>query len=87
VPEPVSYGKNTWNRLKNTTADDLIRALLKDGWVFEPTKSAVRVYRKAPDKRITVHYHARKTYGPSLLKGLLDDIGWSEEDLKRLKLI
>lgn len=83
----MSYSKHTWNQLKNTTADDLVRALVKDGWVREPTKSAVHVYRKGPDQRITIHYHARKTYGPGLLKGLLDDIGWTEADMKRLKLI
>ena len=29
----------------------------------------------------------KKTYGAGLLQGLIDDIGWSQKDLKRLKLI
>lgn len=40
----------------------------------------------APNQRITIHYHPKKTYGQHLLKSLLEDIGWSEADMKRLKL-
>ena len=29
----------------------------------------------------------QKTYGPGLMKALLADIGWAEEDLRRLKVI
>jgi hypothetical protein len=35
----------------------------------------------------SVHYHPKETYGPKLLKGLLEEIGWTEDELKRLKLI
>jgi predicted RNase H-like HicB family nuclease len=40
-----------------------------------------------PNSRVTIHYHPKKTYGAKLLKGLLEDIGWSEEDMERLQLI
>ena len=36
---------------------------------------------------MVIHYHPRKTYGPKLLKALLADIGWSEADMRRIKLI
>lgn len=87
----MSFSKNTWNQLKNLTANDLIKALGKDGWIKEETKGAVQAFRKEKDgetiNRITVHYHPKKTYGAKLLKGLLKDIGWSESDLRKLKLI
>jgi hypothetical protein len=38
-------------------------------------------------KRIVIHYHPRKTYRPKLLTALLGDIGWSEADMRRVKLI
>ncbi len=36
---------------------------------------------------MVIHYHPRKTLGPIILKGILDSIGWLEENMKRLKLI
>lgn len=62
-------------------------ALEKDGAVPDVTRGAVRVYRYPDGKRVTIHYHSKKTYGPKLLKALLRDIGWTEDDLRRLKLI
>ena len=81
------FSASVWSQLKNLTADDLVKALLKDGWLLEPNcKGAIQVYRRSED-RVGIHYHPKKTYGPGLLKGLLSDIGWQEADLKRLKLI
>lgn len=80
-----------WSQLKGKTADDLVDALGRDGWVMDPESSgAIRVYIKGVGqsrKRITIHYHPRKTYGPNLLKALLADIGWDEKDMKRIRLI
>ena len=87
----MTYSKNTWNQLKNLTAGGLIRALEKDGWIREVKRGAIQAFRQENDgktvNRVTVHYHPKKTYGAKFLKGLLADIGWSEKDLKRLKLI
>ena len=84
----MNYSPNTWNQLKNTTADELVKALKKDGWERDEERAggAILAFRKSSE-RITIHYHPKKTYGPKLLKGLLDKIGWSEKDLQRLKLI
>ena len=46
----------------------------------------MRIYLK-DRRRVSVHYHPRKTFGPKLLQSLLNDIGWSEADMKRLKLV
>jgi len=84
----VSYSKNTWDQLRNTTAQEIIKALEKDGWSRDESSSgAILVYYKTPNQRTTIHYHPKKTYGAKFLKGLISDIGWDEDDLKRLKLI
>lgn len=83
----MQYPANIWDQLKNLTPDRIIKALEKDGWKKDISKGAILVYRSKDGRRITIHYHPIKTYGPKLLKGLLVDIGWDEEDLKRLKLI
>ena len=50
-------------------------------------KGALRTYRNKQGRQITIHYHPDKNYGPDLLRMLLNDIGWTELDFKRLKLI
>lgn len=82
----MQYPQHIWGQIKNTTADKLIRALKRDGWTKDETRGAILVYRR-DDRRVTIHYHPKKTYGPKLLRALLSDIGWNEEDLRRLKLI
>lgn len=83
----MNWTKQTWDQVKNTTADELKSALEKDGWAYDETRGAILVYRHPDGRRATVHYHPNKTYGANLLKALIGDIGWSERDLRRLKLI
>lgn len=64
-----------------------MKALVKDGWEREETSGATQGYYKGEGQRVVIHYHPKKTYRPKLLKALIADIGWSEKDLKRLKLI
>lgn len=83
----MSFPKNVWAQLKNKTCEELVSALEKDGWVHHITHGAQQVYRHADGRRITIHVHPGKTYGPNLLKALLEDIGWSTADMRKLKLI
>jgi len=84
----LKYSKNAWSQLKNKTADDLISALLKDGFELDEIVRTERIYRHPNGKLTSIHYHKRSsTYGPKLLKSLLDDISWSEDDMRRIKLI
>jgi carbamoylphosphate synthase small subunit len=62
----------------------------KQIWDQLKNKSAddlISALKKDDSKRIAIHYHPHKTYGPALLKALIEDIGWKENDLRRLKLI
>lgn len=83
--------KALWDQLKNITAGELKQALDKDrvnGWYPDETGSSATVYRNDHfGKVVSIHSHPHKTYGPGQLKELLNDIGWTEEDLRRLKLI
>ncbi len=88
----MSYSKNVWNQIKNITVEQLMKGLEKDGWEKDNPSSARIPYVKRGNNnellnRVVIHYHPKKTFGEKLLKGLLNQIGWSSEDLKRLKLI
>jgi predicted RNA binding protein YcfA (HicA-like mRNA interferase family) len=83
----MDYPAHVWEQLKNLTAEEIVRALKKDGWVKEKGSGAIHVYLGPDKKRVGIHYHPHKTYGPKLLKGLIEDIGWTESDFERLKLI
>lgn len=88
----MDYPANVWNQLKNVTVEKLMKALEADGWIKGKVNGARHPYIKREENgttlnRIVLHHHPKKTYGPKLLKGLLGQIGWSIEDLKRLKLI
>lgn len=83
-----SFSQNVWKQLKNKTADDLISALLKDGFKLADTVRAERIYRHPDRRKVSIHYHkGSQTYGPSLLKALLEDTQWSETDMRRLGLV
>ncbi len=75
-----------WSQLKNVTADKLIHALENDGWRLRGGSGSRRIYLKG-QRLVSIHYHPKKGYGRDLLSDLLRDIGWSEKDLRRLKLI
>lgn len=76
-------------QLKNKTATDWINALKKDGWVEEDSSGARRGFVKQAingfgRRRIVIHFHPKKQFGPSLTKKLLEDTKWNEDDLIRL---
>jgi predicted RNA binding protein YcfA (HicA-like mRNA interferase family) len=83
-----SFSENVWKQLKNKTTDELINALLKDGFRLVDKVRTERVYRHPDGRKVIVHYHkGSDTYGAKLLKGLIKAAGWSEQDMRRLKLI
>lgn len=81
-----AYASHVWDQLRSITADELVRALGRDGWAEDGKNGAIHGYKKGAN-RITIHYHSGKTYGPKLLKDLLAAIAWTEDDMRRLKLV
>ena len=78
--------KIIWEQIKSIDKDRLIKALERDGWILDTEHNKFRTYRKDVNK-ITIHYHNTRFRNPKLLKKLLEDIDWQEEDYQRLKLI
>ena len=82
----ASYLPETWRQLKGLSSTALMKSLKADGWEEDITRGATRGFRK-DGARVVIHHHPKKTYRPRLLKALLADIGWTEADLERLKLM
>lgn len=92
----MAFKPNIWNQLKSLTKGELIKALEADGWKEESrsaTSGSIRAFLKpkpqgqSGHERVEIHYHkSSDTMGRGLLNDLLDDIGWTEADLIRLKL-
>ena len=83
----MKYSQQVWNQIKNISSDEIINALVKDGWKADTKGSAIFIYLHPDGRRVSVHYHPGKTYGAGLLKGLFEDIGWTVSEMKKLKLI
>ena len=89
----MAFKPNVWNQIKNLTKGEFIGALERDGWREEVTGGgSERLFLKTnPDgthRRIAIHFHHGKdTMGRGLLMALLQDTGWSDADLFRLKMI
>jgi predicted RNA binding protein YcfA (HicA-like mRNA interferase family) len=62
-------------------------ALEKDGFLYDERRGATQGYRHPDGRHVVIHYHPRGSYRPKLLKGLIRGVGWSEADMRRLKLI
>jgi len=83
-----SFSENIWKQLKNKTTGELVAALLKDGFELADKVRTERIYRHPDGRKVSIHYHeSSETYGAKLLKALLKATEWSEEDMRRLKLI
>ena len=84
----MTFRDDIWRQLKGMTVDELVKALLKDGFVLDAAVRTERIYRHDDGRKVSVHYHSdSNTYGPGLLKALLENVAWTEKDLRRLKLI
>jgi predicted RNA binding protein YcfA (HicA-like mRNA interferase family) len=87
----AALSADIWRQLKGITAGELCRALDRDGWQLDTRGGSQYIYRKAfadqTVRRVSVHVHPQKTFGPALLKSLLADIGWTAEDCRRLKIV
>ena len=94
----ATYTRAVWGQIKGVTLQKLQRAMQRDGWVLETNKGregkkgANTLAYRHPDRpaeknRIVLHPHPKKTFSPNLLKFLLDELEWDEDDLRRLKLV
>jgi predicted RNA binding protein YcfA (HicA-like mRNA interferase family) len=75
--------------LRSLTARELIAALARDGFYFARQKGSHRRYRHPDGRRVTVAPHGGgDTFTIKTLQSMIESQAhWTEEDLKRLKLI
>jgi predicted RNA binding protein YcfA (HicA-like mRNA interferase family) len=80
----INYG-----HLHNLTAREIVSALIHDGFALDRQNGSHRHYRHADGRRVTVTFHATgDTFKVKTLKAMIElQAGWTEEDLRRLKLL
>jgi len=74
--------------LRKLTAREMISALIRDGFAWDRGHGSHQIYYKA-GRRVDVTFHAPgDTFPPKTLKSMIErQAHWTEEDLKRLKLL
>ncbi len=77
-----------YSKLRSLTAKKLISALLQEGFKLDRERGSHRQYIHAKRGRVTVSFHhPSDTFPPNTLKTMIEDAGWTENDLKRLDLL
>lgn len=78
----------TLPQTKKLTARELVKALKKEGFNCTTKKGGHLIFRHPDNRRVTIAYHhSGDTFPPKTLNSIIKDSCWSEEDLKRLRLI
>jgi predicted RNA binding protein YcfA (HicA-like mRNA interferase family) len=73
---------------KGVTARAFIKALQEDGFQETRVRGSHHIYRHSDGRRVVVAYYALgDTFAIGTLKGMISDIGWDDDDLRRLKLL
>ena len=74
--------------LRSVTAREFIAALAHDGFSFVRQKGSHQRYRHPDGRRVTVAPHGKGgTFALATLKSMIAQAGWTEGDLRRLKLL
>jgi predicted RNA binding protein YcfA (HicA-like mRNA interferase family) len=78
-----------WSRLRSTTAREIIRALTRDGFALRNQSGSHQRYRHPDGRRVTVSFHRPgDTFRPKTLRSIVEtQARWTDDDLRRLKLI
>ncbi len=75
--------------LRKLTAREIISALIRDGFGWDRGHGSHQIYYHPDGRRVDVTFHAPSdTFAPKTLKSMIEhQARWTEEDLKRLKLV
>ena len=78
-----------FSRLRSLTARELLSALARDGFVLDRQAGAHQLHRHADGRRVTLSFHRPgETFEIKTLRTMIEiQARWTEDDLKRLKLI
>ncbi len=73
---------------RGITAREFVKALQQDGFELVRIRGSHRIFRHGDGRRAVVAYHSLgDTFPIGTLKGMIADIGWSDEKLERYGLI
>ena len=73
---------------RGVSARRFIRALELDGFELRRVRGSHRIYGRADGRRVVVAYHGLSdTFPIGTLRGMIADVGWTDEDLQRLELV
>jgi predicted RNA binding protein YcfA (HicA-like mRNA interferase family) len=78
-----------YSRLRRLTARELLSAPARDGFVLDRQAGAHQLYLHPDGRRVTVSFHRPgATFEVKTLRAMIElQAHWTDEDLKRLKLI
>jgi predicted RNA binding protein YcfA (HicA-like mRNA interferase family) len=78
-----------FSHLRSLTARELISALARDGFVLDRQAGAHQLYLHPDGRRVTVSFHRPgATFELKTLRAMIElQAHWTDQDLKRLKLI
>ena len=73
---------------RGITAREIIGALKDDGFELKRTRGSHHVFYH-PDGRVTVvpHHKLSDTFPIGTVRDIISAVGWTEDDLRRLRLI
>jgi predicted RNA binding protein YcfA (HicA-like mRNA interferase family) len=76
-------------RLRNLSVRELISALKRDGFTFDRGDGSHQIFVHPDGRRVTVPFHGGgETLRRKTLKSVIEiQARWTDEDLRRLKLV
>jgi predicted RNA binding protein YcfA (HicA-like mRNA interferase family) len=73
---------------RGVSARQFVHALQADGFILQRVRGSHRIYRHSDGRRVVVAYHQISDSFPlGTLRAMITDVGWKDEDLRRLGLI
>lgn len=76
------------DQLKNVNAKEWIKVLEREGFYLRKGQGSHHIYQHPDGRRVLIAYHKLgDTFGPKTIKSILKNTNWTEDDVKRLKLL
>jgi len=77
-----------YSKLRSLTAKKIVSALIRDEFYLDRESGSHQQYLHPNKGRVTVSFHhPSDIFPPKTLKRIIQEAGWTEKNLKRLKLL
>ncbi len=71
-------------KLPRVTANEMIKIVEKMGFHFTRQSGSHKIYKNNEGKRVTIAYHSGKILHPKIIKSILNDVGISVYEFKKM---